>query len=68
MDERTISRMEKGDPSITFKNLITVLIVLGIADSVETLAHPDHDEVGKALDIQKYPKRVRTSNKLSDDF
>ena len=68
VDERTISRMEKGDPSISFKNLVTVLISLNIADSIEELAHPDHDEVGKALDIQKYPKRVRSLDKLSDDF
>lgn len=68
MDERTISRMEKGDPSVNFKNLLTVLMVLGIADSVTALAHPDSDEVGKALEIQKYPKRVRNIDKLSDDF
>lgn len=68
VDERTISRMEKGDPSVNFKNLLTVLMVLGIADSVTALAHPDSDEVGKALEIQKYPKRVRNIDKLSDDF
>lgn len=44
--------MEKGDPSINFKNLVIVLIVLNIADSVAELAHPEHDEVGKALDIE----------------
>ena len=68
VDERTISRMEKGDRSISFKNLVTVLISLNIADSIAELAHPDHDEVGKALDIQKYPKRVRSLDKLSDAF
>lgn len=68
VDERTISRMEKGDPSINFKNLVTVLIVLNIADDVAELAHPDHDEIGKALEIQKYPKRVRSVDQLSDDF
>ncbi|AVH15321.1 MULTISPECIES: helix-turn-helix domain-containing protein [Acinetobacter] len=68
VDERTISRMEKGDSSINFKNLVSVLIVLNIADSVTALAHPDHDDIGKALDFQKHPKRVRTFDKLSDDF
>ena len=38
VDERTISRLEKGDPSINFKNLVTVLITLGISDSVLNLA------------------------------
>ena len=68
VDERTISRMEKGDPSINFKNLVTVLMVLGLEDSVFDLAHPDHDEIGKALEIQKQPKRVRNMDRLSDDF
>lgn len=68
VDERTISRMEKGDSSINFKNLVTVLITLGIADSVVKLASPDDDEVGKALELQKKPQRVRKIDKLSDDF
>jgi len=68
VDERTISRMESGDPSINFKNLVTVLIVLNIADSITNLAHPDDDEVGKAMEMQRYPKCVRSNDKLSDDF
>ncbi|MFW1799724.1 helix-turn-helix domain-containing protein [Acinetobacter nematophilus] len=68
VDERTISRLEKGDPSINFKNLVTVLITFGLADSVLNLAHPDHDEIGKALELQKKPKRVRNADKLNDDF
>lgn len=68
VDERTISRLEKGDPSVNFKNLVTVLITLDIADSVVNLANPDDDEVGKALEMQKSPQRVRNVDKLSDDF
>ena len=68
VDERTISRLEKGDPSINFKNLVTVLITLGISDSVLNLANPDDDEVGKALEFQKNPQRVRNAEKLKDDF
>ena len=68
VDERTISRLEKGDPSINFKNLVTVLMVLGLEDSVFDLADPNADELGRALDLQKYPKRVRKMDQLSDDF
>lgn len=68
VDERTISRIEKGDPSINFKNLVTVLITLGISESVTSLANPDNDEVGKALEIKRQPKRIRKIDKLSDDF
>lgn len=68
VDERTISRLEKGDPSINFKNLVTVLITLGIANSIENLANPDDDAVGKALEIQKAPLRVRNTDNLNDNF
>ena len=68
VDERTISRLEKGDPSINFKNLVTVLMALGLEDSVFDLADPNADELGRALELQKYPKRVRKMDQLSDDF
>ena len=68
VDERTISRLEKGDPSINFKNLVTVLMVLGLEDSVFDLADPNADELGRALELKKYPKRVRKMDQLSDDF
>ena len=68
VDERAISRLEKGDPSINFKNLVTVLMVLGLEDSVFDLADPNADELGRALELQKYPKRVRKMDQLSDDF
>ena len=68
VDERTISRLEKGDPSINFKNLVTVLMVLGLEDSIFDIAHPNADEVGRALELQKQPKRVRKMDQLSDDF
>jgi len=68
VDERTISRLEKGDTSINFKNLVTVLMVLGLEDSVLDLADPNQDQVGKALELKKQPKRVRKMDQLSDDF
>ena len=68
VDERTISRLEKGDPSINFKNLVTVLMVLGLEGSVFYLSDPNADELGRALELKKYPKRVRKMDQLSDDF
>lgn len=68
VDERTISRMERGDPSLNFKNLVTVLMVFGLEESVYNLADPDQDSVGKALERQKLPQRVRKIDQLSDDF
>lgn len=69
VDERTISRMESGDPSINFKNLLTVLIVFGLQESALSIANPNEDEVGKAIELQNAPKRIRSSKiTLDDDF
>ena len=43
-------------------------MILGLEDSVYDLADPNQDQVGKALELQKQPKRVRKMDQLSDDF
>ena len=43
-------------------------MVLGLEDSVFDLADPNTDEVGRALELKKQPKRVRKMDQLSDDF
>jgi hypothetical protein len=43
-------------------------MVLGMEDSVFDIADPNADELGRALELKKYPKRVRKMDQLSDDF
>ena len=43
-------------------------MIFGLEDSVYDLADPDADETGKALELQRQPKRVRKMDQLSDDF
>ena len=69
VDEKTISRLESGKPSSNLKNLISILVVFGLEDSLLSIANPQNDEVGKALATKKV--RVRANNKsedISDDF
>lgn len=69
VDERTISRMENGDPSISLKNLIAVLYVFGLEDSLSHIASPAEDKEGIALDKLNNRKRaVGNKQEVSDDF
>lgn len=69
VDERTISRMENGDPSISLKNLIAVLYVFGLEDSLSRIASPAEDKEGIALDKLNNRKRaVGNKQEVSDDF
>jgi transcriptional regulator with XRE-family HTH domain len=69
VDEKTISRLESGQPSTNLKNLISILIVFGLEDGLYTIANPQDDEVGKALASKRQRVRVRNINmRIDDDF
>ncbi len=55
----TISRIERGDPGVALGIYATVLFVLGLSERIGDLADPQSDEVGKSLDIERLPLRVR---------
>ena len=56
----TLRRVERGDPSVSMGIYATVLFVLGLSDRLGSLADPRDDAVGRALDEERLPQRVRT--------
>ena len=70
VDNRTISRMEKGDPSTSLKNVISVLVIFGLEHTLGSLANPEVDEVGLALENRNSSVRARLKKQsvISDDF
>lgn len=69
VDERTISRMENGDSSISLKNLIAVLYVFGLENTLSQIASPAEDAEGIALDKLNNRKRAAGSKQeVEDDF
>lgn len=69
VDERTISRMENGDSSVSLKNLIAVLYVFGLEGSLVQIASPAEDHEGIALDKLNGKKRaVAQKQEVQDDF
>ncbi len=55
----TISRAEKGDPSVSFGVYAQMLSVLGLSKDLDLLATPETDELGAILMEQALPDRVR---------
>ncbi|MDP2779487.1 helix-turn-helix domain-containing protein [Devosia sp.] len=60
VSERTLMRLEKGDPGIGIGNLASVLAALGSPAILAGLMAPENDAVGLSLALQAVPKRGRS--------
>lgn len=59
----TLTKVEKGDPSVSFGIYATVLFVLGMTERLAELADPKHDTIGLSLEDDLLPQRIRSPNK-----
>jgi transcriptional regulator with XRE-family HTH domain len=59
----TLTRLEKGDPSVSIGIYAAVLQALGLLDQLTQLADPSHDSVGQMISAAELPKRARISRK-----
>jgi transcriptional regulator with XRE-family HTH domain len=64
---KTIEALEAGKPGVSVGVLVTVLWVLGLDTGLASLADPDADTHGKALEAARRPKRVRTAVAAKED-
>jgi len=55
----TISRAEKGDPSVSFGVYAQILSILGLSKDLDLIATPETDELGSILMEQALPDRIR---------
>ncbi len=55
----TLTKVEKGDPTVSMGIYAKVMFVLGLIDNLYDLANPDNDELGRQFDRENLPKRVR---------
>lgn len=60
VSERTLMRLEKGDPGVGIGNLATVLAALGSPAVLADLMSPENDTVGLARALEAVPKRGRS--------
>jgi len=57
----TLNRIEKGDAAVAVGNYATALFALGLVDSIADLADATHDNVGRELEEEHLPERIRLS-------
>ncbi len=55
----TLAKIEKGDPTSSMGNYASVLFVLGMISRISDLVDSNHDLVGRHIDEENLPKRIR---------
>ncbi len=55
----TISRLENGDPSVSFETFLNVCNALNVTDAVKAAVDPYETDFGRARSEQTLPERVR---------
>ena len=55
----TLNKVEKGDTGVSMGTYGTVLFVLGMIDRVADIADLSHDILGRELEEERLPKRIR---------
>ena len=58
MSRTTLSKVEKGDPTVSVGACATVLFATGMADRLADVADPRHDGVGRELEEARLPQRI----------
>ena len=61
LSRMTLNRIEKGDASVSVGNFATVLFALGLIERLADLADATHDTVGRELEEEQLPERIRLS-------
>ncbi|MBF5058812.1 helix-turn-helix domain-containing protein [Candidatus Neptunochlamydia vexilliferae] len=55
----TVGKVERGDPTASMGSYAAVLFALGMVDRLSDLVDAMHDVMGRQLEDEKLPKRVR---------
>ena len=59
----TLNKAEKGDPGVSLGPYATILFALGMVDRLADVADPRHDAVGRELEEEHLPERIRLSRR-----
>ena len=59
----TLTKIEKGEVTVSMANYAKVMFVLGFIDEFSKIADPFKDDWGRVYDDKTLPKRVRYSTK-----
>jgi len=59
----TLYKVEKGDANVSMGAYMNILFVLGMIDRVSDLADGNEDTIGRQLEKERLPKRIRLPRK-----
>ncbi len=62
----TLYKVENGDVNVSMGTYATILFVLGMLDRLGNLADAGADTLGRQLDEERLPKRIRLPKSKSD--
>ena len=68
INRNTLTALELGKPGTAIGVCFTVLWALGLEKSLDSLADPDGDVHGKALEAARRPSRAGKPRKASNDY
>ena len=60
---KTLGRIEKGDPATSISAYASVLFSLGLIDRFRDIADANYDIVGREMEEELLPKRIRSPKK-----
>ncbi len=63
----TLSRLEKGETGVSIGILGSVLLALNLLDKLQDLADTQNDFLGRMLEEERLPKRIRKKRQRSKD-
>src|ERR1700761_4334643 len=59
----TLNKIEHGNDGVYIGNYAAVLFALGLVDRIADLASATHDTVGRELEEEQLPERIRLSRR-----
>lgn len=65
LSRSTIGKIEKGDPTTSMGSYGSVLFVLGMEKRLSDFVDSMHDLVGRRLEDENLPQRVRLPHKIN---
>jgi transcriptional regulator with XRE-family HTH domain len=61
LSRMTLNKIEQGAVGVYIGNYATVLFALGLVDRLADVADATHDTVGRELEAEQLPERIRLS-------
>jgi len=67
LSRSTIGKIEKGDPTTSMGGYASVLFALGMEERLSDMVDSIHDRLGRRLEDEKLPQRIRIAHTKKDD-